>query len=198
MKLAPIILMLSLPASSALAQSQLVVPNRPLTPVQVASIEAIGSLNDSVSAAAGAIAALQRDLGTKTPDVLVGQARTVQDRCAATELQRVRSIDSLKAQRFTTDSEKTGQRDMLASMKALKKPLDKCAAVFGPLSVAGKGEEVRAYAISRAKPVVKGLNDFNRTVVALSKKMKLPVRNVLRAGPSPTDLPPPQVQQAPR
>lgn len=194
MKYRALILTLVLPASSAFAQSQMVVPNKPLTPVQLSSIDAIGSLNDSVNAASAAIATLQRDLDTKKPDMLEAQARAVRDRCAATEGQRLRSIDSLKAQSFTTDAEKGGQRDMLASMKTLKTPLDKCASVFGPLSAAGKGEEVRGYAISRSKPVVKGFADFGNKVVALSKKMGLPVRAVLRAGPGPTDVAPPQLR----
>ncbi len=196
MKYAAFVLTLILPASTAFAQ-QMVVPSRPLTPLQVSSIEAIGSLNDSVNAAGAAIAALQRDLEKKTGQVLEAQARQVRDRCAATELQRLRSIDSLKAQTFTTDGAKGGQRDMLASMKKLKKPLDTCASVFNPLSEAGQGERVRGYAISQSKPVVKGFNEFNRTVVDLSKKMGLPVRAVLRAGPAPTDLPPPQQQRPP-
>lgn len=198
MKYHAFILTLFLPASSAFGQAQMVVPNRPLTPVQAASVEAIGSLNDSVNAAGGAIAALQRDLEQKTPGVLESQARLVRDRCAATEVQRVRSIDTLKAQVFVTETEKRGQRDMLASMTKLKASLDKCESVFGPLAEQGKGEEVRDYAISRSKPVVKGFKEFNRTVVDLSKKMSLPVRPVLRAGPPPAEVAPPQPRQNPQ
>ena len=73
MKYAAFVLTLILPASTAFAQ-QMVVPSRPLTPLQVSSIEAIGSLNDSVNAAGAAIAALQRDLEKKTAQVLEAQA----------------------------------------------------------------------------------------------------------------------------
>jgi hypothetical protein len=162
-----------------------------LTPAQQGALEAVGTLRDSVVAAGGALAALRRDMDTKTAGALEGQARLITERCDAAERQRATSIKQLKAQSFPEAGMTQGQQSMLSSMEKLKTPLARCRKTFKPLGEQGKGEEVRGYGISRSAPVVNGFDAFERTVLPSAKQMRLPVRAVLRAGPSPADVPPP-------
>lgn len=185
-------------SASASAQGQYVKPTRPPTPAQQAAVDAIGILRDSVTAAGSAIAFLNRDLASRPAPALEQQAALIADRCAAAERQRDTSLALLKAQEFPDTIAQKGQRRMLASMSQLKAPLKQCIDTYRPLASAGKGEEVRGYGVTRGKPIVKGLNAFEHSVLNASKDMGLPVRQVIRAGPSPLDLPPPEaVRPAP-
>ncbi len=174
-----------------------VVPKSALTAQQQAALTAIRDLRDSVVVTSSLLASLQRDLAQKPAPSLEALAGRITSQCEASERQRVSSRKLLASQKFTDKVMLQGQKNMLASMDQLQKPLATCGAVWRPLSQSGQGEEVRGYGISRSKPVVAGLNAFERSVVDVSKDLQLPVRAVLRAGASPADLPPSQLQQKP-
>lgn len=186
-----------LATSTPLWAQAAVVPKAVLTAQQQAALTAIRDVRDSVVVTSSLLAALQRDLAQKPAPTLETQARRITAQCEATERQRVSSRKLLAAQKFPDKTMLQGQKNMLASMDRLQKPLATCGTVWSPLSHEGKGEEVRGYGISRSKPIVAGLNAFERSVVDVSKDLQLPVREVLRAGPSPADLPPSQLQQRP-
>ena len=185
---------LLLVAAAPSARAQVVVPTT-LTVEQQAALEAIRDLRDSVTVAKSLLAGLQRDIDQKPGSALEEQARRIAAQCSVAERQRVNSRASLAAQVFPGADATTGQKKMIASMDRLKKPLATCGTTYLPLSKPGKGEEMRGYGVSRSKPVVAGFSDFEKTVVSLAKQMKLPVRDVLRAGPSPV---PGQIQAAPK
>lgn len=176
-------------AQGALGQG-MVVNNQPLNPAQEQALDAVGTLRDSVVAAGGALAALRQDMDQKPANALEAQARLIADRCEAAERQRVVSAKQLRAQSFSEAEMSKGQQAMLSSMDKLKAPLTTCRTTYTPLSAPGKGEEVRGYGISRSKPVISGFDAFERTVVPAAKQMGIPVRSVLRAGPSPVDVAP--------
>jgi hypothetical protein len=167
----------------------MVVPNTPLTREQQAALDAIRDVRDSVVAASSLLAGLQRDMDRKPAPTLEEQARRITAQCSAAERQRVVSRKALAAQKFPDQGMRNGQKAMLTSMDQLKAPLGKCNTTYAPLGAAGKGEEMRDYGVSRSRPIVAGFSDFERTVVANAKQLKLPVREVLRAGPSPIDAP---------
>lgn len=184
------------PAAPLWAQAA-VVPKTALTAQQQAALTAIRDLRDSVLVTSSLLASLQRDLAQKPGPSLEALAGHITIQCEASERQRVSSRKLLASQAFTDKVMLQGQKNMLASMDQLQKPLATCGAVWSPLAQSGKGEEVRGYGISRSKPIVAGLNAFERSVVDVSKDLQLPVREVLRAGPSPADVPPRQLQPPP-
>jgi hypothetical protein len=197
MRFTMVVTTLALGSAHSLQAQGMFVPNAPLTAPQQAALDAIRDTRDSVVAAAGLLAALQRDMERKTPAALEGQARAIVAQCEAAERQRVASRRNLAAQAFDDPTMAKGQQGMLASMDRLKDPLAKCRATYAPLGAAGKGEEMRGYGVHRSRPIVAGLSEFERNVVALSKELRLPVREVLRAGPGPLGAPAP-VKAAPR
>ena len=127
-----------------------------LTPVQRQARDAVSTLRDSVSAAGGALARLSADVQTTSPQVLESRASTVVDRCAAAERQRTNSVTQLSTAALTTEGELKARKDMLKEMSKLKKSLDLCHATYQPLAQRGKGQEVRDYGPSRAKPILAG------------------------------------------
>jgi hypothetical protein len=186
---------LLLVAGTQAARGQGVTVPTTLTGEQQAALEAIRDLRDSVVAANSLLAGLTRDINQKPASALEEQARRIAAQCSVAERQRVSSRTKLAAQRFPGADATSGQKRMIANMDRLKQPLAACGTTYLPLSKPGKGEEMRGYGISRSKPVVAGFTDFEKSVVALSKEMQLPVRDVLRAGPSPV---PGQIQAAPQ
>lgn len=184
-------------AATAAAQG-MVVPNAPLTAEQTAALNAIRDARDSVVLASSLLASLQRDLKSRPAASLEDLARRIDTQCGAAERQRRASRKQLAAQQFTEPTMLRGQKRMLASMDELKKPLTACRSTWAPLGAAGKGEEVRGYGISRSRSIVLGLNTFEQSVVAPSKDLKLPVREVLRAGPSPIEAPAPVYRVPPK
>ena len=110
------------------------------------------------------------------------------DRCDAAERQRTQSIKQLSAAPLTTPGELKAQKDMLKEMDKLKKSLDQCLATYQPLAQRGKGQEVRDYGPSRAKPILAGFQQFDQSLKPFSKAMKIQFRPMLNsAGKSPLD-----------
>lgn len=186
---------LFLVAGTHAARGQGVVVPTTLNNEQQAALEAIRDLRDSVVLANSLLAGLTRDINQKPASALEEQARRIAAQCSVAERQRVNSRTKLAAQKFSGADATSGQKRMIANMDRLKQPLAECNTTYLPLSKPGKGEEMRGYGISRSKPVVAGFTDFEKSVVALAKEMQLPVRDVLRAGPSPV---PGQIQSAPK
>jgi hypothetical protein len=158
-----------------------------LTPVQRQARDAVSNLRDSVSAAGGALARLSADVQTTSLQVLESRASTVVDRCAAAERQRTNSVTQLSTAALTTEGELQARKDMLKEMSKLKKSLDQCHATYQPLAQRGKGQEVRDYGPSRAKPILTGFQTFDQSLKPFAKAMQIQFRPLLNAGKSPLD-----------
>ena len=158
-----------------------------LTPVQRQARDAVSSLRDSVSAAGGALSRISVDVQTTSLQVLESRATTVVDRCAAAERQRTSSISQLSSAALTTEGELKARKDMLKEMNKLKKSLDLCTSTYQPLAHAGKGQEVRDYGPTRAKPILAGFQQFDQSLKPFSKAMAIQFRPLLNAGKSPLD-----------
>ena len=172
------------PAGAALPQ---VYKPEQLTPVQLQARNAVSTLRDSVAAAGGALSHLSADVQSTSTQVLESRANTVVDRCAAAERQRVSSEKQLSSAALTSQGELKAQKDMLKEMGKLKKSLDLCTRTYTPLASAGKGQEVRDYGPSRAKPIIKGFQAFDQSLKPFSKAMNIQFRPLLNAGKSPLD-----------
>lgn len=159
-----------------------------LNPVQKQARDAVSLLRDSVTAAGGALSLLNRDITTTSAQVLESRVSTVVERCAAAERQRVASEQQLSSAALNQPNEVKAKKDMLKSMNALKKPLDQCTATYTPLAKAGKGQEIRDYGPSRAKPIIAGLQQYNEAIKPFSKAMNIQFRPIISdAGKSPLD-----------
>ena len=158
-----------------------------LTPVQLQARNAVSTLRDSVAAAGGALSRLTADVQTTSPQVLESRASTIVDRCAAAERQRVVSADQLSSAALTEPNEIKARKDMLKQMDKLKKSIDLCASTYQPLAKPGKGQEVRDYGPSRAKPILKGFQEFDQSLKPFASAMHIQFRPLLNAGKSPLD-----------
>ena len=172
------------PAGAALPQ---VYKPEQLTPVQLQARNAVSTLRDSVAAAGGALSRLAADVQTTSLEVLESRASTIVDRCGAAERQRVASEEQLSTAPLTAPGEIKAQKDMLKEMGKLKKSLDLCSKTYTPLAQQGKGQEVRDYGPSRARPIMKGLQEFDQSLKPFSKAMNIQFRPLLNAGKSPLD-----------
>ena len=172
------------PAGAALPQ---VYKPEQLTPVQLQARNAVSTLRDSVAAAGGALSRLGADVPTTSLQVLESRANTIVDRCGAAERQRLVSQKQLSSAALTAEGEIKAQKDMLKQMDKLKKSLDLCTKTYTPLAATGKGQEVRDYGASRAKPILKGLQEFDQSLKPFSKAMNIQFRPLLNAGKSPLD-----------
>jgi hypothetical protein len=175
------------PANAGAGLPQVYMPEQ-LGPVQKQARDAVSTLRDSVAAAGGALASLGADAQTTSLQVLESRAATIVDRCAAAERQRAHSVTQLSAAPLTASGELKAQKDMLREMNKLKKPLDQCHATYQPMSGLGKGQEVRDYGPSRAKPILAGFQQFDKSLKPFATAMKIQFRPMLNdAGPSPLD-----------
>lgn len=174
------------PQSSGVALPQVYKPEQ-LNPVQLQARDAVASLRDSVAAAGGALARLSADVQTTSLQVLESRANTVVDRCAAAERQRTLSATQLSSAALTSQGELKARKDMLKEMSKLKKPLDQCASTYQPLAQRGKGQEMRDYGPSRAKPILAGFQRFDQSLKPFAKAMQIQFRPLLNAGKSPLD-----------
>ena len=73
-------------------------------------------------------------------------------------------MKDLSAAPLTETGEIKAQKQMLKEMDKLKKPLDQCLATYQPLAQRGKGQEVRDYGPSRAKPILAGFQQFDQSL----------------------------------
>jgi hypothetical protein len=97
-------------------------------------------------------------------------------------------VTDLSTAALTEPGEIKAQKQMLEEMEKLKKPLDQCLATYQPLSQRGKGQEVRDYGPSRAKPILAGFQKFDRALKPFSTAMKVQFRPMINsAGKSPLD-----------
>ncbi len=158
-----------------------------LNPVQRQARDAVSDLRDSVAAAGGALARLSSDVNNTSLEVLESRATTVVDRCAAAERQRTQSVAQLSSAALTKPGELRAQKEMLSEMDSLKQSIDLCTATYKPLAQSGKGQEVRDYGPSRAKPILAGFQQFNYSLKPFSKAMDIQFRPMLNAGKSPLD-----------
>lgn len=159
-----------------------------LNPVQLQARNAVSSLRDSVSAAGGALSRLGNDAQSTSLQVLESRASTVLDKCLAAERQRTTSVAQLSSAKLTAPGEIKAQKDMLKEMDKLKKTLDQCTTTYRPLAQRGKGQEVKDYGPSRAKPILAGLQQFDQSLKPFSKAMQIQFRPMLNdAGKSPID-----------
>jgi hypothetical protein len=142
-------------------------------------------LRDSVSAAQGALANLERDYQKASAANLEGRAANITRRCAGALRTLPTARHLLATAELTTPEHERGRDDMLKSMDRTKPVLDDCRRTFEPLSQQGKGEEVRGYGNQRAKPITKGLSQFEGSVPPFSRALGLDLHTVLRAGKSP-------------
>ena len=159
-----------------------------LTPVQLQARNAVSTLRDSVAAAGGALSRLGADVSTTSLAVLESRANTIVDRCGAAERQRLVSEKQLSSAPLTAEGELKARKDMLKEMDKLKKSLDLCTKTYTPMAANGKGQEVRDYGAARAKPILKGLHEFDQSLKPFSKAMNIQFRPLLNsAGKSPLD-----------
>ncbi len=172
------------PAGAALPQ---VYKSEQLTPVQLQARNSVSTLRDSVAAAGGALSHLAADVQTTSLSVLESRASTIVDRCGAAERQRVASEKQLSTAPLAAPGEIKAQKDMLKEMGKLKKSLDLCTKTYTPMAQPGKGQEVRDYGPSRAKPIMKGLQAFDQSLKPFAKAMNIQFRPLLNAGKSPLD-----------
>jgi len=175
------------PPNSGAGLPQVYMPEQ-LGPVQKQARDAVSLLRDSVAAAGGALAGLSADAPTTSLQVLESRAATVVDRCNAAERQRTQSVKELSTAQLTETGELKAQKDMLKEMNRLKKPLDQCLTTFQPLSQRGKGQEMRDYGPSRAKPILSGFQQFDQSIKPFATAMKIQFRPIINsAGKSPLD-----------
>jgi hypothetical protein len=174
------------PPPQGVALPQVYKPEQ-LTPVQLQARNAVSNLRDSVAAAGGALAGLGADVEKTSPQVLESRASTIVERCAAAERQRTTSVQQLSSAALTESNELKARKDMLAEMDKLKKSIDLCSKTYTPLARQGKGQEVRDYGPSRAKPILKGFQQFNQSLKPFAAAMHIQFRPLLNAGKSPLD-----------
>jgi hypothetical protein len=175
------------PPNSGAGLPQVYKPEQ-LSPVQKQARDAVSSLRDSVAAAGGALAAFSADAPTTSLQVMESRAATAVDRCNSAERQRTQSMKDLSAATLTETGEIKAQKQMLKEMDKLKKPLDQCLATYQPLAQRGKGQEVRDYGPSRAKPILAGFQQFDQSLKPFSTAMKIQFRPMINsAGKSPLD-----------
>lgn len=175
------------PPPQGVALPQVYKPEQ-LTPVQLQARNAVSVLRDSVAAAGGALAALGADAQKTSPQVLESRASTIVTRCASAERQRTASMQQLTAAALTEPNELKARKDMLGEMGKLKKPLDDCTRTYTPLAKPGKGQEVRDYGPSRAKPILKGFQQFDQSLKPFAAAMHIQFRPLINeAGKSPLD-----------
>lgn len=174
------------PQSAGAALPQVYKPEQ-LNPAQKQARDAVSTLRDSVAAAGGALARLGADVQTTSPQVLESRASTVVDRCAAAERQRTQSVTQLSSAALTAEGELKAQKDMLKEMGKLKKSLNLCTSTYQPLAQRGKGQEVRDYGPTRAKPILAGFQQFDQSLKPFSMAMQIQFRPLLNAGKSPLD-----------
>ncbi len=175
------------PKDAAAGLPQVYKPEQ-LSAVQKQARDAVSSLRDSVAAASGALAALSVDAPTTSLQVMESRAATAVDRCNSTERQRAQSMKALSTAPLTEPGELKAQKQMLKEMDKLKKPLDQCLATYQPLAQRGKGQEVRDYGPSRAKPILAGFQQFDQSIKPFATAMKIQFRPIINnAGKSPLD-----------
>lgn len=174
------------PQQQGVALPQVYKPEQ-LTPVQLQARNAVSTLRDSVAAAGGALNKLGSDGQMTSPQVLESRASTVVDRCAAAERQRVASAQQLSTAALTEPNEIKARKEMLSQMDKLKKSIDLCTKTYTPLAKQGMGQEVRDYGPSRAKPIIKGFQEFDQSLKPFASAMHIQFRPLLNAGKSPLD-----------
>ncbi len=174
------------PQQQGVALPQVYKPEQ-LTPVQLQARNAVSTLRDSVAAAGGALNKLGTDGQMTSPQVLESRASTVVDRCAAAERQRVASAQQLSTAALTEPNEIKARKEMLSQMDKLKKSIDLCTKTYTPLAKQGMGQEVRDYGPSRAKPIIKGFQEFDQSLKPFASAMHIQFRPLLNAGKSPLD-----------
>ncbi len=175
------------PKNSGAGLPQVYKPEQ-LSPVQKQARDAVSTLRDSVAAAGGALSGLGADAPTTSLRVLESRAATVVDRCAAAERQRAHSVTQLSTAALTEPGEIKAQKDMLKQMSMLTKPLDQCRSTFQPMAQLGKGQEVRDYGPSRAKPILAAFQHFDQSLKPFATAMQIQFRPIINsAGKGPLD-----------
>ena len=167
------------------AQQRVMPAKKVLSPAQEQAQKGIMLLRDSVVAAQGALQQLERDYQQAAPRTLESWARRVADRCAAAQRTVPVARALVSAGEFVQREMVKGQKDMLTAIDRTVSPLKDCEATFGPLAAQGKGEEVRAYGNSRAKPLRKEFEKFDRAVQQAAQALDLDIRTLTHAGKAP-------------
>jgi hypothetical protein len=172
-------------AGAAPAAAQYVSKKAPLTLGQQQSQRAVMLFRDSLVAAQGALAALERDYEKASAALLESRAATIADRCAAAARTLPVARQLLVGAELQGPEQDRGRRDMLAALDRTRPVLGDCEKTYRPMGARGRGEEVRAYGNMRAKPIKKELSRFDQSVYSFARAMGLEVRDLVRAGPAP-------------
>jgi hypothetical protein len=167
------------------AQQQVLPAKKVLSPAQEQAQKGIMLLRDSVLGAQSALQQLERDYQQAAPSTLESWARQIADRCGAAQRTVPVSRALVSGAEFTQREMVKGQKDMVAAIDRTSKSLQGCSSTFGPLAERGKGEEVRAYGNSRAKPIRKELEKFGRAVHDAAGTLDLDIRTLTNAGKAP-------------
>lgn len=176
---------LALAGASPLAGQQMVTKQAKLSAGQDQAQRAVMLFRDSVVAAQAALSNLERDYQKASPANLESRAATIARRCSGALRTLPTARHLLATAEATTPEQERGRDDMLKAMDRTKPVLGDCQRAFEPLGQQGKGEEVRGYGNQRAKPIKKGLSQFEGSVPPFSRAMGLDLHTVLRAGKSP-------------
>jgi hypothetical protein len=167
-----------------LSAQAVVMPTAPLDAARTRVRDAMLVLRDSLMTINGATARLQRDFRQTSAAVLTTRAREVSNACA----RAVRTIGPTKqvvaAARATNPVPVRSRNALVSSLDSLNGQLSRCATEFGGMAEPGRAEEVRGYGIRRSEPVLKALDDYDRTAEAFFATWGIEVRP-LGARPSP-------------
>lgn len=172
-------------AAPGVAQQSVMPAQKVLSPAQEQAQKGIMLLRDSVLGAQSALQQLERDYQQAAPRTLESWARRIADRCAAAQRTVPVSRALVSAGEFVQREMVQGQKDMVAAIDRTVSPLTDCVATFAPLAAQGKGEEVRAYGNSRAAPLRKQLEKYNRAVKEAARSLDLDIRTLTNAGKAP-------------
>lgn len=181
-----LVLALVLAGAAPCAAQQPVLPaKKVLSPAQEQAQKGIMLLRDSLLGAQGALQQLERDYQQAAPRTLESWARRIADRCAGAQRTVPVARALVSAGEFVQREMVKGQKDMVAAIDRTVSPLKDCESTFGPLAAPGKGEEVRAYGNSRATPIRKQLEKYNRAVKDAAHALDLDIRTLTNAGKAP-------------
>jgi hypothetical protein len=177
--------LLAIAAAPALsAQAALVLPEQPLDSNRETARAAIYVLRDSLHPVIAAIARLERDFRSTSPQALTSRARELQGACTAAERNVAPVREVVRTTAVGSKLQRREQVRLETSLGTLATELGACRTEFEKLAKPGNGEEVRGYGNRRAQPVRAGIMSYESAVDGFFRAMDIPSRP-LGARPDP-------------
>jgi hypothetical protein len=161
MKLASLLLVLSVVAAPLSAQATVILPEKALAPELEAVRVSLYEMRDSLSMVTASIASLRQDLRRSSAAAMSSRSRHLARSCASALPVVATTRASVVAAKPADWRQEQAQLRLLAGLDSLPRLLQACDSTFAEMGKSGNGEAVRGYANAKAAPLNERVNGYN-------------------------------------